>query len=117
MHLNYGAGVPWTANSPLDSKEIKPVHPKGNQPWIFIEWTDAEVPVLWPSEVKSGIIGKDPHAGKDWGQEEKEAAEDEMVRDHHWLNGHAIEQILVDSEKQGSLACFSLWGHKELDTT
>ena len=57
-----------TLKSPLDSKEIKPVHPKGNQPWIFIEWTDAEVPVLRPSEVKSGIIGKDPHAEKDWGK-------------------------------------------------
>ena len=69
-----------TLESLMDFKEIKPVKPKGNQPWIFVGWTVAEVPVLWPPNVKSGVIGKDPHAGKDWGQEEKEAAEDEMVR-------------------------------------
>ena len=69
-----------TLESPLDSKEIKPVKPQGKQPWIFLGWTDAEVPVLWLPTRKSGVTGKDPHAGKDWGQEEKKAAEDEMVR-------------------------------------
>ena len=71
-----------TLESPLDSKEIKPVNPKGNQPWIFIGRTDAEAeaPVLWPPDVKSRLIGKDPDAGKDWRQKEKRAAEDEMVR-------------------------------------
>ena len=66
--------------SPLDSKEIKPVNPKGSQPWIFIGRTDAEAPILWPHDAKSLLIGKDPDAGEDWGQEEKETAEDEMVR-------------------------------------
>ena len=71
-----------TLESPLDSKEIKPVNPKGNQPWIFIGRTDAEAeaPILWPPDVKSRLIGKDPDAGKDWRQKEKRAAEDEMVR-------------------------------------
>ena len=76
--------------SPLDSKEIKPVNPKGNQPWIFVARTDgeAEAPIHWPSDVKSWLIGKDPDAGRDWGQEEKVATEDEMVAWHHRLNGH-----------------------------
>ena len=83
-----------TFNSPLDSKEIKPVNPKGNQPWIFIGRTDAEVeaPILWPPDAKNRLIGKDPDAGKDWGQEEKGVAEDEMVEWHHWLNKHGFEQ-------------------------
>ena len=68
-----------TLESPLDCKEIKPVHTKGNQSWIFIGRTDAEAPVLWPPDVKSWLIGKDSDAGKDWGQEEKKATEDEMV--------------------------------------
>ena len=74
----------------LDSKEIKPVNPKGNQPWIFIARTDAEAeaPILWSPDAKSQFIGKDPDAGKDWGQEEKRVAEDEIVGWHHWLNGH-----------------------------
>ena len=101
-----------TLESPLDSKEIKPVHPKGYQYWIFIGKTgaDAEVPMLWPSDVKSHIIGKDPDAGKDWGQEEKRATEDEMVGGHHWLNGHKFEQAPGDGEGQGSLARCSPWG-------
>ena len=80
-------------DSPLDSKEIKPVNPKRNQPWIFIGRTDAEVEalILWPLDVKGWLIRKDPDAGKDWGQKEKGAAEDEMVRCHHWLNGHEFE--------------------------
>ena len=69
-----------TLESPLDSKEIKPVNPKGNQPWIFIERTEAEAPILWPPDAKSQLIGKDPDAERDWGQEEKRVAEDEMIR-------------------------------------
>ena len=105
-----------TLESPLDSKEIKPISPKGNQPWIFIGRTDAETPILWPLDVKSRLIGKDPDAGRDWGQEKKGTKEDEMVGWHHRLNGHEFEQTLGDSEGQRSLACFSPWGRKELDT-
>ena len=93
--------------SPLNSKEIKPVNHKGNQPWIFIARTDAEAPTLWPPDAKSPLTRKDPDAGKDWGQEEKGMKEDEMVRWHHWLNGHEFEQALGDGEGQGSLACCS----------
>ena len=84
-----------TFETPLDCKEIEPVNPKGNQSWIYIGRTnaDAEAPTLWPSDVKSQLIGEDSDAGKDWGQEEKEATEDEMVKKHHWLNGHEFEQI------------------------
>ena len=83
-----------TLESPLDSKEIKPVNPTGNKPWLFIERTDAEaeVTILWLSDAKSQLIGKDPNAGKDWGQEENGATEDEMVGLHHQLNGHEFEQ-------------------------
>ena len=101
----------------LDCKEIKPVHPKGNQPWIFTGRTDAEAPILWPPDAKSQLIGKDPNALKDWGQEEKGTTEDEKVGWHHQLNGHEFEQALGDSEGQRSLVCWSSWGHKELDTT
>ena len=102
-----------------DSKEIKPVNPKGNQPWIFTGRTDAEAeaPILWPPDAKSQIIGKDPDAGKDWGQEEKGMTEDEMIGWHHQLNRHESEQIPEDSEGQGSLACCNSWGHKESDPT
>ena len=95
-----------TLVSPLDSKEIKPVSPKGNQPWIFTGRTDAEVetPILWPPVVKSRLSGKDPDAGKDWGQEEKAATEDGTR-----LNGHEFEQTQGDGEGQGSLACCSSW--------
>ena len=108
-----------TLESPLDSKEIKPVNPKGNQPWIFIERTvaKAETPMLWPPDAKSQLIGKGPDAGKDWGQEEKGTTEDEMVRWHHRLNGHKFEQTPGDGEGQESLVCYSPWGHKESDTT
>ena len=104
---------------PLDCKEIKPVNPKGNKPWLFIGRTDAEAEAskLWPPDVKSWLIGKDPDAGKDWGQEEKQATEDEMNGWHHWLNGHELEETLGDSEGQGSLACCSPWGPKESDPT
>ena len=101
-----------TLESPLDSKEIKPVNPKGNQPWIFIRKTDAEALILWPPDVKSWLIAKDLDAGKDWGQEKKRATEDEMVGWHHRFNGHKPEQTPEDSEGQGSLACCSPWGCK-----
>ena len=104
--------------SPLDSKEIKPVNPKGNQSWIFIGKTDAEAetPILWPPDVKSWLTGKDPDAGKDWRQEEKGTKEDEIDGWHQWLNEHEFEPALGDGEGQGGLAGCSLWGHKELDT-
>ena len=91
--------------SPLDYKEIKPVNPKGNQPWIFIGRTDAkaEAPMLWPCNVKIWLIGKDPDAGKDWRQQEKGSTEDEMVGWHHWLDGHEFEQAPGVGDGQGSL--------------
>ena len=87
--------------------------------WIFIGRTDAETeaPILWPPDVKSWLIGKDPDAEKDWRQEEKRTTEDEMVGWHHWLDGHELEQALGDDEGQKILACCSPWGHKEWDTT
>ena len=91
----------------LDYKEIKPVNPQGNQTWIFFGRTDADAPILWPPDVKSRLIGKDPDAGKDWRQEEKEAIEDEMVGWYHWLNGHEFEQTQGDSEGHRSLVCCS----------
>ena len=99
-----------TLESLLYSKEIKPVNPKGNQHWIFIERTDAEAPILWPPDAKSWLIWKGPDAGKDCGQEEKGTTEDEMVRGHHWLNGHMFEQALGDGEGQGGVMCCSPWG-------
>ena len=92
-----------TLESLLDCKEIQPVHPKENQPWIFIGRTDAKAPTLWPPDVKSWLTGKVPDAGKDWGQEEQRVAEDEMVGWHHQLNGHAPKQTPRDGEGQGSL--------------
>ena len=108
-----------TLESPLDCKEIKPVHPKGNQCWMFIGRTDAEAetPVLWPPDAKNWFLGKDPNAGKDWRQEEKGTTVDEMVGWHHRLNGHEFEQVLGIGDGQGSLACCSPWGRKQLDTT
>ena len=96
---------------------IKPGSPKGNQPWMPIGRTDTEeeAPILWPPDMKSQLIGKDPDAGKDWRQKEKRAAEDEIVRWHHWLNGHDFEQTPEDNEGQGSLAGCSPWGCKESD--
>ena len=98
--------------SPLDCKEIKPVNPKGNQPWIFIGRTDAqgETPILWPPDVKKWLTGKGPDAGQDWRQE-KETTEDETVGWHHWLDRHEFEQA------PGSLARCSPWGRKGSDTT
>ena len=106
-----------TLGTPLDGKEIKLVNLKGNQPWIFIGRTDTEAPILWPLDVKRQFTGKDPDAGQDWGKEEKEAVEDEMVREQHWFNGHEFEQTLGDSKGQGSLECCRPQGHKELDVT
>ena len=100
----------------LDCKEIKPVHPKGNQSWILIGRTDAEAPIIWPPDEKNWHIGKDPDAEKDWRQEEKGTTEDVMVGWHHQLSGHEFKQALGVGDGQGSLACCSPWGHKELDT-
>ena len=97
--------VPWTA------RRSNPVNPKRNQPWIFIRRTDAETPILWPPDGKSWLTGKD------WGQEEKGATEDELVGWHHQLDGHEFEQNLGDSEGQGSLACYSSRGYKVLEET
>ena len=108
-----------TLESPLDYKEIKLVNPKGNQSWIFIGRTDAEVesPILWPLDAKNWLIGKDPDAEKDWRQEEKGTTEDEMVGWHHQFNGPQFEQAPGVGDGQGSLACNSPWGHRESDTT
>ena len=103
-----------TLESPLDCKEIKPVNPKGTQPWIFIGGTDAEAPILWPRDMKSQFIGKDSDPGEEGRQKEKRVADDEMVRQHHWLSGHKSEKTPGDSGGQGSLACYSPWGCKEL---
>jgi len=96
-----------TLEGPLDFKEIKPVNLKGDQPWIFIGRTDAEVeaPILWLPDAKSQLIGKDPDSGKDWRQKAEEAAEDEMVREHHQLNGHEFGQTPGDrrTEETGVL--------------
>ena len=108
-----------TLKGPLDCKEIQPVHPKGNQSWIFIGMTDAETeaPVLWIPNVKSQLIRKDPDAGKDWRLEKKGMTEDEMVGWHHRLDRHEFERALGDGEGQGSLVCCSPWGHRESNRT
>ena len=107
-----------TPESPLDCKEIQPVHPKGDQSWVFFGQTDdeAETPILWPPDVKSWLIGKDPDAGKDWGQE-KGMTDDEMVGWQHRLNGHGFGWTLGVGDRQEGLMCCSPWGHKKLDTT
>ena len=102
-----------TLESPLDSKEIKQVNPKGNQPCIFTGRTDAEAPILWSPNAKSWLIVKDPDAGKDLRQKKKRVSEDEMVGWHHWLN----TWVWTNSGRQWSLVCCSPWGHKELDVT
>ena len=108
-----------TLESPLDCKEIQPVHPKGDQSWIFIGRTDveAETPILWPPDVKSWLIWKDPDAGKDWGQEEKGTTEDEMAGWHHWLDGHEFGWTPEVGDSQGGLVRCNSWGHRESDTT
>ena len=109
----------WTLESPLDCKEIQPVHLKGVQSWVFIGRTDAEAetPILWPPDAKSWLIGKDPDAGRDWGQEEEGTTEDEMAGWHHRLNGHVFEQTPGVGDGQGGLVCCDSWGRKESDTT
>ena len=107
-----------TLKSPSDCKKMKTVNPEGNQPWILtrrIE-SEAEAPILWPPDVKGWLIGKDPDAGKDWGQEEKGMAEDEIVGWHHQLNRHWLGCPGV-GDGQGCLACCGSWGHRESDTT
>ena len=106
-----------TLKSPLDSKEIQPVNPKGNQPWVFIGRIDTEpkAPILWPPDVKNQFIGKDCDAGKNWGREEKVATENEMAGWHRWLNGHEFEQTLGDSEGQRNPACCHPWCCQESD--
>ena len=108
-----------TLENPLDCKETKPLNPKRNQPWSFIERTDAEAetPILWPPDAKNWLIWKDPDAGKDWGQEEKGTTEDELVGWHQWLEGHEFEKASGVGDGQGSLVCCSPWGCKELDVT
>ena len=108
-----------TLESPLDCKEIQPVHSKGDQPWDFFGRTDAkaETPVLWPPHAKSWLTGKDSDAGRDWGQEEKGMTEDEMVGWHHGLDGRESEWTAGDGDGQGGLACCDSWGHKESDMT
>ena len=114
MLLNCGVGEDsWQS---LGRKEIKPVNPKWNQPWIFPGRTVAEALLLGRPDVKGWLIGKNPDAGKDWRQE-KGTTEDEMVGWYPWLNGHESKQTPGDDEGQGSLACCSPWGCKELDTT
>ena len=107
-----------TLESPLDYKKIQPVYHKGNQSQIFMGRTDAkaETPILWPPHVKSWLIGKDPDAGKDWGQEEKGTTEDEMAGWHHWLDGHEFEWILGVDGQEG-LVCYDSCDRKESDTT
>ena len=104
--------------SPLDSKEIQPVHPKGDQSWVFIGRTEAEAetPILWPLDAKNWLIWKKPDSGKDWRQEERGMTEDEIVGWHHLLNGHESEWTPGDGDGQGGLVCCSPWGHKESDT-
>ena len=106
-----------TLKSPLNCKEIQPVNLKGNQSWIFIGRTDPEAPVLWPPDVKSWPIWKDPDARKDWRWEEKETTEDEMVGWRHWLDGRESEWTPGVGDGRGGLACCDSWGCKESDTT
>ena len=108
-----------TLESPLDCKDILPVHPKGDQSWVFTERTDveAETPILWPPDTKNCLIGKDPDVGKDRRQEEKGTTEDEMVGWHYQLNRHKLEQSPRNREGQGDQVCCSPQGHTESDTT
>ena len=108
-----------TLESPLDCKEIKPVHAKENHSWIFIGSTDAEAETatLWPPDVKNWLFGKDPDAGNVWRREEKGMTEDEVAGWHHRLDRHEFEQAAGVGDGLGSLAWYSPWGHKESDMT
>ena len=108
-----------TLESPLDCKELQPVHSKGDQSWVFFGRNDAkaEAPVVWPLGVKSQLIEKDPDTVKDRRQEEKGTTEDEMAGWHHWLNRYEFEQTPGAGEGQGGLACYNSWGHRKSDTT
>ena len=116
IFLNCGVGEDsWES---LGLKGLQPVHPKGDQSWVFIGRTDveAETPILWPPDAKSWLIGKDPDAGKDWGQE-KGITEDEMVGWHHLLDGHGFGWTSGVGDGQGGLVCWGSWGGKESDTS
>ena len=108
-----------TLESSLDCKEIHPVHPKGDQSWVFIGRTDAEAetPILRPPHAKSWLIGKYSDAGRDWEQEEKGTTEDETAGWHHQLDAHELGWTPGVADRQGGLVCCGSWGHKELDTT
>ena len=108
-----------TLESPLDCREIQPVHSKGDQPWVFIGRADveAEAPILWPPDVKRWLIWKDPDAGKDWRREEKGTTEDERVGWHHRLDGRGFGWTPGVGDGQGGLVCCGSWGRKESDTT
>ena len=108
-----------TLESPLDYKEIQPVHPKGDLSWVLIGRTDveAETPILWPLDAKSWLIWKDPDAGKDWEQEDKETTVDKMVGWHHWLNAHEFGWAPGVVDGHGGLGCCGTWGRKESDMT
>ena len=108
-----------TLESPLDCKEIQPVHPKGDKSWVFIGRTDAkaETPILWRPHAKSWLVWVDPDAGRDWGQEEKGATEDEMAGWHHRLDGHGFGWTQGAGDGKGGLACYNSWGCKESDPT
>ena len=103
----------------LDCKEIQPVHSKGDQSWVFTgrTYVEAETPILWPPHEKSWLIGKDPHAGRDWEQEQKRTTEDKMAGWHHRLYGHEFEWSPGVGDGQRGLACCDSWGRKESDTT
>ena len=108
-----------TLESPLDCKEIQPVHSKGDQPWVFFGRNDAEAetPILWPPHAKSWLIGKDCDVGRDWEQGEKGMTEDEMAGWHHRLDGRESEWTLEVGDGEEGLACCDSWGHKESDIT
>ena len=109
-----------TLDSPLDCKDIQPVHPKGDQSWVFIVRTDveAETPILWPTDAKNWLfIGKDSDPGKGWRQEEKGITEDEMIGWYHQHNGHGFGWTPGVGDGQGGMACCGSWGRKESDMT
>ena len=116
MLLNCGVGEDFWESLGLQED---PTSPKGNLSWIFIGRTDAEaeIPILWPPDVKSWFIWKDPNVGKDWGQEEKGTTEDEMVGWHHRFNRDEVGWTPWVGDRQGGLVCCGSWGRKESDTT